>query len=152
MRFRDIGSDRSGGIEGLPLQLMIIILVATMGTAIIVGWMGDIETPKSIGEVETPGPLVDLSDPGFDGLTIVVRDQDGEFLKDAVVIFQDNFVSMKDGEGNRVPASATTDGEGRAVFQNLTVDPPGGSENVILDVLVYKSGYGEKTVDFMVRI
>lgn len=35
-----------GGIEGLPLQLMIIILVATMGTAIIVGWMGSIETPN----------------------------------------------------------------------------------------------------------
>lgn len=41
-----------GGIEGLPLQLMIIILVATMGTAIIVGWMGSIETPQSIGSVD----------------------------------------------------------------------------------------------------
>ena len=33
------------------MQLMIIILVATMGTAILLGWMGSIETPKSIGDV-----------------------------------------------------------------------------------------------------
>ena len=37
------GKEDSGGIEGLPLQLMIIILVATMGAAILVGWMGNIE-------------------------------------------------------------------------------------------------------------
>jgi hypothetical protein len=27
--------NRKGGIEGLPLQLMIIIMIATLGTAII---------------------------------------------------------------------------------------------------------------------
>ena len=43
--------NRKGGIEGLPLQLMIIIMVATLGTAIIIGWMGNIEEPHSISRV-----------------------------------------------------------------------------------------------------
>lgn len=41
----NLKNDRSGGIEGLPLQLMILILIATLATAIIIGWMGNIEEP-----------------------------------------------------------------------------------------------------------
>ena len=47
----NLKNDRSGGIEGLPLQLMILILIATLATAIIIGWMGNISTPESIGDV-----------------------------------------------------------------------------------------------------
>ena len=88
MKYRDIRTDRRGGIEGLPLQLMIIILVATMGTAIIVGWMGNIETPHAIGDVETPGPIIDASGGTVDGFYVEVRDQDGDYLKDAAVVFR----------------------------------------------------------------
>mgnify|MGYP003225205835 CR=1 FL=1 len=70
MKYRDIRTDRSGGIEGLPLQLMIVILVATMGTAIIVGWMGNIEAPHAIGDVETPGPIIDASGGTMNGFYV----------------------------------------------------------------------------------
>lgn len=152
MKTRSIINDRRGGIEGLPLQLMIIILVATMGTAIIVGWMGDIETPKSIGEVEVPGALVESDGGVIEGFKVYVRDQDGNFLEDAVVIFQDNYVWMEDENGDRVQAQATTDQDGCATFGTLHVSPPGGSGNAILEILAYKSGYGERTADFMVSL
>lgn len=58
---KDIRKNKKGGIEGLPLQLMIIILVATLGTAIIVGWMGNIETPTSIGDVTVDSGEISLS-------------------------------------------------------------------------------------------
>ena len=50
--------NRKGGIEGLPLQLMIIIMVATLGTAIIIGWMGNIEEPDSISRVDVALPVL----------------------------------------------------------------------------------------------
>ena len=152
MKTRSIGNDRRGGIEGLPLQLMIIILVATMGTAIIVGWMGDIETPKSIGEVEVSDPYVQCEDGVIDDFKVYVRDQDGNFLEGAVVIFQDNYVWMEDENGDRVPAQDTTDHNGCVTFDTLHVSPPGGTGNAIVEILVYKSGYGERTADFMVSV
>ena len=56
---RNIRKDNEGGIEGLPLQLMILILIATLATAIIIGWMGNIDTPDSIGEVSVDVSSVD---------------------------------------------------------------------------------------------
>jgi len=76
------GSDDYGGIEGLPLQLMIVILVATMGTAIIVGWMGSIETPHSIGEVEYED-CINAEDGTIPTFTVTVYDQDGNRLEGA---------------------------------------------------------------------
>lgn len=148
-RFR---TDRRGGIEGLPLQLMIVILVATMGTAIIVGWMGNIETPQSIGDIDVPDGLVHSDSGTIASLVIEVRDQDGNYLPDAVVVFTDNYVTMTDPDGGTCPASATTDSGGRAVFSNVHVDAPGSASTAILEILVYKSGYGEKTTDIMVLL
>lgn len=152
MRLRNLGNDRRGGIEGLPLQLMIVILVATMGTAIIVGWMGNIETPKSIGDVDVPDRLVRAEGGVLEGLTIQVRDQDGGYLEGAVVAFQSNYVKMDDGNGNPVSASAVTGPDGKVTFDKLYIDAPGNTLRPILEILVYKSGYGEKTVDIMVDL
>ena len=79
---RRISKDNSGGIEGLPLQLMIMILVATMGTAIIIGWMGSIETPHAIGDVDVDPEKVDSVGEEF-GFTVYVEDQDGNPLEGA---------------------------------------------------------------------
>lgn len=196
MRYRDIRTDRSGGIEGLPLQLMIVIIVATMGIAIIVGWMGNLETPNSIGDVET-SPLILEADEktGVTDFTVTVRDQDGEFLEGAVVVFQNNFVSMADldapkdatdgqtpgvgenGDGGtpddetsddetsdvgnpdeiidhstlpRISASEETDERGVAKFGPLFFDLKKGTHTV--EILVFKTGYGEKTLEVLVTV
>ncbi len=196
MRYRDIRTDRSGGIEGLPLQLMIVIIVATMGIAIIVGWMGNLETPNSIGDVEiSPLYLEADNNNGVENFTVTVRDQDGEFLEGAVVVFQNNFVSMADldapkdatdgqtlgvGENEdggtpddetaddgtsdgenpdevidystlpRISASEETDERGVATFGPLFFDLKKGTHTV--EILVFKTGYGEKTLEVLVTV
>lgn len=150
MNDRDLRRDARGGIEGLPLQLMIVILVATMGTAIIVGWMGSIETPHSIGDVEVSDSYIEAEDGVITGFTVEVRDQDGEYLEGAAVVFPDNYVTMTTEDGAS-SATAITGSDGKAVFGDLHVDS-NGTELLTLDILVYKSGYGEKTVDVLVRL
>jgi len=79
---RRLRGNKRGGIEGLPLQLMIIILVAALGTAIIIGWMNSIDTPKSIRSVEAEPVSINGTN-GVD-ITINVTDQDGNPLPGAV--------------------------------------------------------------------
>lgn len=142
---RDFRRDRSGGIEGLPLQLMIVILVATMGTAIILGWMGNIEAPHSIGDVSVEpdgvtglGSTVRSNDGTLDAFDVVVRDQDGEYLKGATVVLRGLNVTDAAGE----TAFMETDSSGRAHFSGLRIDPSGGEVGFIT-VVVSMPGYGE---------
>ena len=110
---RDLRKDRNGGIEGLPLQLMIVILVATMGTAIIVGWIVSIETPHTIGDEDLQAP--GLSEDGtVTGFSLEVRDQDGDYLEGAVVIIENSYVVMTDSEGAETAPVALTDENGKA--------------------------------------
>jgi hypothetical protein len=88
MRFskKRIGGDRDGRIEGLPLQLMIMVIVAGLGTAVLVGWMGGLTAPEAISSVNCSPNEILLSDGDGDGtfqnddvtLTIIVRDQNGD--------------------------------------------------------------------------
>lgn len=132
---RNLRKDRSGGIEGLPLQLMIIILVATMGTAIILGWMSSIDTPKSIGDVVVESSVE--SDDGLD-VVILVIDQDGNPLEGADVILTG--LGVTDASGRT--AHLQTGSDGKASFDGLRfvsgTDPFG-----FITVNVSKSGYGE---------
>lgn len=143
---RDLRKDRNGGIEGLPLQLMIVILVATMGTAIIVGWMGSIETPHSIGDVEVQDVVL-CDDGTVTGFCLEVRDQDGDYLEGAVVIIENSYVVMTDPEGAETAPVALTDENGKAVFGTLTVSPPQGTSHFDLHIVISKTDYGEKSVE-----
>ena len=115
MNIRHLRTDRAGGIEGLPLQLMIVILVATMGTAIIVGWMGNIETPHSIGDVGVED-IVYCNNGQITGFSVEVRDQDGNYLEGAVVIIENSYIEMTAEDGDPVRAVETTDDTGKASF------------------------------------
>ena len=42
---RKLHTNKKGGIEGLPLQLLIIIVIASLGLAMMVGWMNNIDEP-----------------------------------------------------------------------------------------------------------
>ena len=81
-RRRKLSRNRKGGIEGLPMQLMIIIVVAGLGLALMVGWMGNIEAPKSIEDVEVD---YTKSGNGYE-VNVKVYDQDGYGLEGADVI------------------------------------------------------------------
>ena len=140
------GKEDSGGIEGLPLQLMIIILVATMGAAILVGWMGSIETPHSIGDVDVDPDSVEADADGFiaDAITITVTDQDGNLLEGATVVLEGLNVRMT-GEDGFETAYLVTDVDGKVTFDGLSIRHSGNASVGFIDVLVTKSGYGESS-------
>ena len=131
----NLSGDRNGGIEGLPLQLMIVILVATMGTAVILGWMGNIETPSGISDVTTDTECI-VYDGNVDNLCFKVYDQDKNPLEGATVLLTGLGVNM----GGKT-AYTTTDQNGEAVFKNVHMDFPG--KKGFLNVSVTKPEYGE---------
>ena len=137
MRWRNCRNDRSGGIEGLPLQLMIMILAATLGTAIILGWMGNIEAPKTIGEVIVEPGSIDMDNLADTELVVYVTDQDGNPLEGATVILTGLGV-----KNNGDTAYTTTDEGGYATFDSLGFSSMTKTHGY-LEVNVSKSGYGE---------
>ena len=149
--------NKKGGIEGLPLQLMIVIMVATLGTAIIVGWMGNIEEPHSISKVEVDSGEMDLTSVSSaysnnttirgagnvyysnEDVIISVYDQNGDPLSDATVVLTG--LGVTDSNGNT--AHGTTDGNGTVTFSDLKLRMTGHVGYITVEVS--KSGYGENS-------
>jgi hypothetical protein len=133
-----------GGIEGLPLQLMIIILIATLGTAIILGWMGSLEAPKHIGSVNIDSDDIILekvsgteryTDSGY--VKIYVTDQNGNGLAGATVVLSGCSVSTSDGK----TVHGVTDSRGYVEFNDVRASLRGAKIGFI-NVDVSMSGYG----------
>ncbi|MBM4237280.1 MAG: carboxypeptidase regulatory-like domain-containing protein [Euryarchaeota archaeon] len=143
---RGIGRDKDGGIEGLPLQLMIMVAIAGIGMAIILGWMTGLEAPKSIGAVySSPTELVLEDDDGdgvyeSDGISIVITvlDQNGDGVQGATVLLEGmNVVTSVDGKH----VHGMTDDTGRVRFSGLSASQVGSSIGFVT-VTVTKAGYG----------
>ncbi|MCK9323233.1 MAG: hypothetical protein RBR05_06075 [Candidatus Methanomethylophilaceae archaeon] len=140
MKKTRLSKNKKGSIEGLPLQLMIIILIATVATGILMGWMGNIDTPSSIGDVEVvSGDIILNGTSTTEGLVeIYVTDQDKNPLKGATVVLSGLGVSYNNGK----TAYCTTDSNGYALFEDLKITLR-GSEIGFITVNVSMSDYGE---------
>lgn len=127
-----ISNNRRGGIEGLPLQLMIVIIVATLGTAIIMGWMGNIEGPRSIGSVEVLSGDILLRDGSTSTgmVDIRVTDQDGNPLEGATVVLTG--LGVTDRYGKTV--HGYTDAKGRVSFSGLMITMNGNIGFITVNV------------------
>lgn len=114
-----LSRDRRGGIEGLPLQLIIIIMVATIGTGIILGWVSNIENPKYIGGVTVDTENIRLVNGLADAecVKITVTDQDGNPLEGATVVLLGISVCNETGD---TPVEIT-DSDGGAIFGGLQI-------------------------------
>ncbi|MFP4000358.1 MAG: hypothetical protein ACLFSM_02385 [Thermoplasmata archaeon] len=88
IRARNI--DEEGALEGLPLYMIILVVIAGIGTAILAGWMMNAQSTE-LGSLEVEDHngdeinKLDLSE--FDTKTIYVRtyDQQGDSLKGVTV-------------------------------------------------------------------
>jgi len=137
--------DLGGGIEGLPLQLLIMVVVAGLGLTVIMGWMNSISAPHSIGEVfASPSEIVVYDEDG-DGLytheniimTVTVTDQDGKRLEGATVILEGANIRTSTGDAVR----GVTDSQGQVLFSGLKVEQF-GSRLTTIAVTVAKGDYG----------
>lgn len=137
--------DCSGGIEGLPLQLLIMVVVAGLGLTIIVGWMNSISAPHSIGEIFVSPSEILVYDEDGDGLyarsnvllTVTVTDQSGDRLEGATVMLDGANVKTTSGDVVR----GVTDIHGQVVFTGLKVESF-GSKLTTITVTVAKGDYG----------
>ena len=145
LKKRGLGTDEDGGIEGLPLQLLIMVVVAGLGLTILMGWMNSIAAPHSIGDVfVTPSEIVVFDDDGDgvytrDGvaITVTVTDEKGDRLEGATVVLEG--ANVKDGDGR--PARGVTDSNGQVLFRGLEVECF-GSKLTTVTVTVAKGDYG----------
>jgi len=154
LKRKALRKNKKGGIEGLPLQLMIIIMIATIGTAIIMGWMGNIEEPHSIGKVVVDSGEIDLTRSTMttgtygnagsvytsnEEVVISVFDQNGNPLPDATVVLTG--LGVTDSNGKTV--HGTTNADGLVVLKNFKLRMTGHVGYI--GVEVSKPGYGENS-------
>lgn len=149
MRKRRAGSkgwsDCSAGIEGLPLQLLIMVVIAGLGLTIVMGWMNSIAAPHSIGEVFVSPSEIFVYDADGDGLytadglmiSVTVTDEGGDRLEGATVVLDGANVMTSDGR----PARGVTDSRGQVLFTDLSVEHF-GSKLTTVTVTVAKGDYG----------
>ena len=142
---KNVRKDRNAGIEGLPLQLMIMVVVAGLGMTVILGWMGGLNSPNGIDAVYSSPNEIVLTDGDHDGiyarsgimLTISVMDLHGEPVKGATVVLDGCNLQVSGGK----QVHGTTDDSGKVTFNGLTASQTGRSVGFIT-VTVTKSGLG----------
>ena len=154
LKRKALRKNKKGGIEGLPLQLMIIIMIATLGTAIIMGWMGNIEEPHSIGNVVVDSGEIDLTRSttvsgtygnagsiynSNEEVVITVFDQSGNPLPGATVVLTG--LGVTDSNGKTL--HGTTNSDGIVVLKNFKLRMTGHVG--FINVEVSKPGYGENS-------
>ena len=129
----------------MPLQLMIMVLIAGLGTAVLVGWMGGLSAPQAIATVNGDPSEIMLKDADLDGmfenqevsLTIFVRNQNGNAVAGASVVLDGCNVCNSDGS----LVYGSTDTEGKVSFDGLAVSRYGPGIGFIT-VTVAKGGMG----------
>ncbi|HIJ00584.1 MAG TPA: carboxypeptidase regulatory-like domain-containing protein [Candidatus Methanomethylophilaceae archaeon] len=133
-------NDMKGSIEGLPLQLMILMVVAGLSTTVIMAWMSAVDMPQGIGSVDTDPSEIFLSGTGqirsAEGvsLNVTVRDLMGKPLEGAAVVLKGC------GIENNGKVYALTGSDGVARFTDLTLSIQ--TDMDFVEVIVSKSGYG----------
>lgn len=142
--------DNNAGLEGMPLQLLIIVVIAVMALGIIMSWMGSVnDPPKSIKiisvDVDGSGDDIDLNKGEPDTIEVTVYDQDLKKIDGALVTLDGcglDSVSAKTG-------SEDTD-SGTAVFDGSLVELPPGIKTGEIRVTVKKPNYATKTTTILV--
>jgi hypothetical protein len=144
IRAKNIAMDKKGGIEGLPLQLMILVLIAGIGSAVMIGWTSNLKSPMSISSVTEPGQI-ELSDLDHNGvfendnidLIIHVVDQNGNGIEGVVVVLDGCNIATSDGS----TVYGTTDQNGKVMLSSLQASHVGGKLGFI-SISATKSGFG----------
>ncbi len=76
-----------GALEGLPLYLIILVVIAGVATAIIVGWMMSAQS-QELNSIEVDYSGASITADSNNKVTVKAYDQDGNPLKGATVKLQ----------------------------------------------------------------
>jgi len=139
--------DESGGIEGMPLQLMILVIVAGLTLAVVLGWTLSIQGPSVIGGVSTTPATVELGAIPEDEvasrtISIQVSAFDGKNQPVRGIV-----VTIRGAVDKAyvVPDEADGAADGTATFSGVRVSLPPGVATGELALTIQKSGYPART-------
>jgi len=137
----------SGGIEGMPLQLMITVIVAGLVLAVVLGWTLSIQSPAVIKSVSTDPASVNVGNVPEDqratktGVTVRVWAYDA---KNAPI--RDAVVTLGGAVSNTLVRQDVQDGssDGTVTFPNVAVSLPPGVSVGELTLTIQKAGFPSK--------
>lgn len=125
--------DQSGGMEGVPLQLVIVVVIGVAALGILIGWLALAGDPDPVMKSVTVDPE-DLTVDGdgrvskeFD-VMVFVYDSEGNEVDDVVVTFTgavDEDVTEKIDSGEEI---------------SITAALPDGANTATIDVVAEKGG------------
>lgn len=116
-----------GALEGLPLYLIILVVVAGVGTAIIVGWMMSAQSTE-LDSIEVSKTVMNTN--ANQAVTITAYDQKGGTLEGATVTI----------EGCGISNAMSTNSDGEARFSGLNPELPQNENFGTIDVTVRYTG------------
>lgn len=128
------------GLEGMPLQLLIISIIAAVVIGVVLGWLYLIPEQEVVRDIlitadGSPLPNLRLTDSDGDGISsaddiafnVSVKDQNRDPIPGATVVLSGSGVQASDGG----TAVAVTDADGIAAFSDLHVEVPKGQTSAI---------------------
>lgn len=111
--------DANGALEGLPLYLIILVVVAGVGTAIIVGWMMSAQSTE-LDSIEVEPVSMDTNDRK---ITVTAYDQKDNPLEGATVTLEGCGIVESGVTGSNGEYSVTTNSPSLPQNENFgTID------------------------------
>jgi hypothetical protein len=112
---RRIHRDEKGALEGLPLYLIILVVIAAVAIVVIMAWMGSVQDTDlesiEIAGTETDGTLVEGE---TYSITITAKGNNGKNLEGVSV----------EMEGAGITKTLKTQSDGTVTFTGITPDLP----------------------------
>lgn len=133
MKFR---ANDSGAIEGLPLQLLIMVIIAGVGIGIVVGWMSFSKT--EVGSITVKPDTITVSKVvgnSTDSFIVTVLDQNGKALNNAIITLT----------GCGSDTAKRTESNGSAYFVVTSTLPANINTGTITVEAQYDSTWGKTT-------
>jgi hypothetical protein len=139
-------SDRNGGIEGVPLQLIIAVVVGMAALAIVIGWIaiaGD--TDATLRSITTDPDTIQIPGEGrvnsSVNVTVYVYDSEGNEVDGAILTFSgslDEKVIEKMDSGDTVHLRAVLAANADTAVINVVAEKAGGMGTVDTTIIVMR--------------
>ena len=139
MRFDRIRR-KDGSIEGMPLQLLIMIIVAVVVMGVIMGWIYFLSDSDPVIDsiIVEPGEI-DITGTGPHSVSVTVLDTDGTPVKGVVLAISgcgvDKVEILEEGTGS---------------VELTGIDLPFGRPTGFISIIAQRSGMGKRTIDVVV--
>ena len=145
---RKMRSDDRGGMEGVPLQLVIVVVIGVAALGILIGWLAMAgETDPTLRKVSIEPETVSISGDGrvtkLVSFEVFIYDSEGDEVDGAVITFSgsvDDRVVQKVDSGDTVDVTvALASGEDTGTV-DIRAEKGGGMGSCATTVIILRAG------------